>query len=186
MDEIDRNTDALNSVNQEFFSFLFNFHILGNYTENNLLKYCGEEIASIVKHFELRDPFEICFALIYLLDSGSDLPWLYLPASVLVERAGQMLPWYGDDYDEVEDNHWAEYYNREEYYPRAINPNKVPDLPDQYSLDYSCDGYADHDEVRANLAQIIYRTTGGLLPRDIHRYDDAIKEIGRASCRERV
>lgn len=46
-----------------------------------------------VSGFSVDDPFEIIFALLYLIDSGSDLPWLYPLGLGLVATASNSLPW---------------------------------------------------------------------------------------------
>ena len=43
--------------------------------------------------FSVDDPYETCFALLWLLDTGSDLPWLVTLGSGVVAAAAQQLPW---------------------------------------------------------------------------------------------
>lgn len=134
----------------------------------------GAEVADAISGFSVADPYAMCFALLYLLDSGSDLPWLYYPGTVVVECAGAMLPWYGPEYDELDDEHWAQYYDPEEYVKSRPEKNP-PELADWYRLDYR-NNTSDIDfQTRVNLAQIVYEATGGIMPRDLHRYDDKLK-----------
>lgn len=65
------------------------------------------EIAGIWRDFEVDDPYEFCFAHLYLLDSGSDLPWLYYPGVSLFARAACSLPWAHCDYDDECDGIWS-------------------------------------------------------------------------------
>lgn len=51
----------------------------------------------------IQDPYSVCFGLLYLIDSGSDLPWLYFPALSVAKLAAVHLPWYSGSYDEEED-----------------------------------------------------------------------------------
>lgn len=60
--------------------------------------------------FSVGNPYEICFALLFLLDSGSELPWIYNQAYCVAETAADQLPWarmdrewYDDEEDEEED-----------------------------------------------------------------------------------
>lgn len=136
----------------------------------------GAEIADALSGFTISDPYAMCFALLYLLDSGSDLPWLYFPGTVVMEYAGAMLPWFGEEYDELDDAHWAQYYDPD-YYERPRPLRNPPELADWYRLDYhNITGDLDF-QVRTNLAQIVYEATGGIMPRDLHRYDDMLKHL---------
>ena len=135
-----------------------------------------KEIADIVSDFSYGDPYEVCFALLYLLDRDSDLPWLYYPGIVLSENAGAMLPWFDCIYKESEDDHWAQYYDTE-YKPIEETIKHVPELADWYHLDYVYKQTAAEYQFRNNLAQIVFDVTGGLMPRDLHRYDDEIAHL---------
>ncbi len=46
-----------------------------------------------VLSFDIEDPCELCFGYLYLLDSGSDLPWTYNPANSVLLAACRKLPW---------------------------------------------------------------------------------------------
>jgi len=48
------------------------------------------------------DPFEVCFALIYLLETGSQKPFLYFPYVSAVSYASNGLPWLEEPADTVE------------------------------------------------------------------------------------
>ena len=43
--------------------------------------------------FSVEDPFELCFGFLCLLEQGSQIPWLYNPAAVVLQAAGRLLPW---------------------------------------------------------------------------------------------
>ena len=58
---------------------------------------------------EVDNPFETCFALLYLIDSGSLLPWLAPLGNAVVFAAAKQLPWhsfpvYDEDDDEFDDD----------------------------------------------------------------------------------
>lgn len=48
-----------------------------------------------IRKFQVEDPYEMCFAFLYLLDSGSDLAWLRSLAYLVVSAAARQLPWAG-------------------------------------------------------------------------------------------
>ena len=168
----------LEQLNKEIGTFVFHSHRFGTMPYERLKRDFGEEIADVISEFELSDPYEMCFALLYLMDSGSDLPWLYYPGIVLSEYAGAMLPWFGEEYDETDDPHWEEYYGTE---PPAGGPaaKNAPERADWYRMDYIYHNSDLDFQFRNNLAQIVYEVTGGIPPRNLHRYDDAIKHLRR-------
>ncbi len=135
----------------------------------------GDEIASILGSFSIDDPYELCFAALYLLDQGSDLPWLYFANSNLMENVGRCLPWANGSYRPDEDVIWNP--NAEGELRRGPRRGRMPDQMDWYRLDYFDKQDAPEDGKRTNLAQIVYDLTGGLMPRDSHRYDGALGEL---------
>ena len=137
----------------------------------------GPEGATILYEFSVDDPYEMCFALLYLFDTDSELPWLYYPGTVVSGYAGRMLPWAEEDYDELEDSHWAEYYGPD--YQRPPSAENGLELPDLYRMDYH---YRSSDATlqwKYNLAQLLYQQTGGIMPRNMHRYDDTTRVLKR-------
>lgn len=43
--------------------------------------------------FSVNNPYETLFALLYLIDSGSDIPWLYNQSLGVANAAANLLPW---------------------------------------------------------------------------------------------
>jgi len=170
--------EDLEKLNREITELIFHSHRLGTMPYERIKRDYGTEIADIVSEFTYCDPYEMCFALLYLMDSDSDLPWLYYPGIVLRENAGAMLPWFGEEYDELEDAHWDEYFGAEPRKKREAVKN-VPELADWYRLDYIFHNSDLDFQYRNNLAQIVYEVTGSIPPRDLHRYDDGIKHLRR-------
>ena len=123
--------DDLNLLSLEITRLAYHSHRFGSYPYKRIERDYGEKIADIVSGFTFCDPYKMCFALLYLMDSDSDLPWLYYPGIVISENAGAMLPWFGEEYDEMEDAHWEEYYGDE---PRSVAKaaKNVPELADWY------------------------------------------------------
>lgn len=44
-------------------------------------------------NFTVENPYETAFALLYLIDSGSDIPWLYSQGLGIANAAANLLPW---------------------------------------------------------------------------------------------
>lgn len=119
------------------------------------------------------DPYALCFALLYLIDTGSDLPWLYGPGVMLVEQITERLPWGVIEYDIDEDKVW---YDDGETPPYTGKPSVQPDWYDRK--------YKKKDDFfPRSLVQLLYEETGCLMPRDLHLYDCRAKELGRYGVR---
>lgn len=138
-----------------------------------LAEHINPEMAEKLCHFRVADPFETCFALLYLLEQYDDLPWLYsFPVAVLC-AAGNQLPWSRTTYDEEDDSFWPE--------PAPCSQSIRRLAPEWYEADYITDdaGWEKGASDRASLAQIIYQMTGTLLPRNMQRYAAAKKRLRR-------
>ena len=66
----------------------------------------GDEVADRMKPLNITRPFEVCFALLWLIENSSDLPWLYGCGCGLMEEVVESLPWGVYDYSEVDDPVW--------------------------------------------------------------------------------
>ena len=132
----------------------------------------GTAVAEAMTELPITDPYELCFALVYLVDQGSDLPWLYGTGTGLMEEVTEALPWGIIEYDEMDDAIW-------EGEPISAKPSAIPDW---YERKYHRKGDNLVDFPRS-LAQIVYEETGCLMPRDMHRYDSRVKDLGRYGIR---
>lgn len=72
-------------------------------------------VAETMTSFQIDDPYEICFALLCLIDSEGDSPWLYNSGLAFVRAACDMLPWSRGECNEDGDmdfvfnrNNWLE------------------------------------------------------------------------------
>lgn len=136
-------------------------------------EYFKGNVPDVVKPLPITDPYEMCFALLYLVETGSDIPWLYGSCIGMMSEVVDSLPWGLYDYDELEDPYWMDTP------PTVI---KQPDFPNWYQRDYA---WKSDDEYDArNLAQIVYETTGCLMPRDLHRYDAELRNLGKYGIRQ--
>ena len=66
----------------------------------------GAECLEILDGLEIGNPYETCFAFLYLLDSGNDLPWFHAASYAVLSKAANMLPW-GQMWDAYDD-YWEE------------------------------------------------------------------------------
>lgn len=121
------------------------------WSRNHWVNEIGEEYADIMLSFAIEDPFEICFAYLYLLDSNDDLPWLMYSSTCILNYCAAMLPW---NYD---------------------HPESVDDADDESDEEGFLSPYAFtsefEDGTRTSLARSIFDLTGCLLPRDPQTYD---------------
>ncbi len=110
--------------------------------------------------FEDIDPFELCFALLYLIEQDDDLPWLYGSCIGLMTSICKNLPWGIGHYDEENDRFWES--------NAKIENKKKYDVP---SPDWNKRKYTSKGDTPRSMAQIAYELTGSLIPRDTHLYD---------------
>ena len=140
----------------------------------------GEKTAMAMTEISIQDPYEMCFALLYLFDQGDDLPWLYGPGTGLMNEVAETLPWGIFDYDELEDDAWYD-PDKDEWEqmslpePEQVHSRSIPDMYERRFLPK----HEDELTMERSLAQIIYEETGCILPRDMHRYDFREKALKR-------
>ena len=146
-----------------------------------------EDAPSAIKEFNISDPYEICYAVLYLLDTGSDLPWLVSPVGMIVTAAVQMLPWYPDaDYRDENDMKFRPGFPKvltlEEEEKRI---EKKAEMYKRNCTDYIL--YASPNKrvnhsllVPVNLPQLIHSMTGMIMPRDPSVFDPFDKELKKS------
>lgn len=155
----------------------------GYLRQNECKEKYGDETAAAMKPFLISDPYEICFALLWLIENGSDLPWLYGPGCGMMQEVVESLPWGVIEYDEYDDPVWS---------PEAVDsPEQVisrnqekqhataqrSPIPDWYERKYAPKGEDELFAFNRSLAQILYEETGCIMPRDMHKYADRLKAI---------
>ena len=120
-----------------------------------------QAIADCFDDFSVSDPYELCFALIYLLDTGDDLPWLFNDGFSLMYSVQRMLPWYvdktkwnSDDYDVWYDNEIT--YNRNNWLEQK-QTNEV--------------NYFHIKHKGRNVTQLIYDLCHVVLPTGMHPFE---------------
>ena len=108
----------------------------------------------------ISDPYELCFALLYLVESGSNIPWLYGACVSTMNEVVDHLPWGIKKYKQE---------NKEDKDAPEL------ELPDLYKRSYI---HKDDYECNArSLSQIIYESSGCLMPRDFRNYAAEIEDI---------
>ena len=129
----------------------------------------GIEASDQYYNFLIEDPYAICFALLYLFDLDDDYVWTYGISTGIVCRAGTMLPWGHDEYGDKADKLL---HDEGSYIPSGTLTSSW------YAMDYKGKKMFEEDGIpSANLAQIIYEYCGGVLPRNMERYDGLQKEL---------
>lgn len=126
----------------------------------------SRKIADLIDGFDVEDPYELCFALFYLMDTGDDAPWLMYSGCALMSYVRSMLPWYiNEDWDDEEWESWYEglRYNQNDWLDRK---------PPEDEIDYY---HVKHQG--KNLAQIIYRLCRGIVPHGRHPFDQNREEL---------
>ena len=116
------------------------------------------------KCLDIEDPYEACFAMLYMVDTNHDMSWLRGPFFGAGHEAGGTLPWgfgkFHDDYSPAYD----EYTGKE-------NP---ADIPDVYKRAYTT---KEDDGIQRNIAQFLYSATGCIIPRCMDSFDAAASEM---------
>ena len=79
----------------------------GRITRDNADDIKGAAI-SPMEPLSIADPYEMCFALLYLIEKDDDLPWLYGAGCGLMGEVIETLPWGIIEYDEMDDEAWEE------------------------------------------------------------------------------
>lgn len=127
-------------------------------------------VCAVWDDFRIATPYELCFAVLYLIEQGSDLPWIYGINSNLLGFCANALPWCNiTDLDVVTDLELvepAEPYEEESY---SLYNTYFVDRTGQ-KIDYA---------TRYNLPQIIYGRSGYLLPRTVYEEDKTRRWLDR-------
>lgn len=127
-------------------------------------------VCQVWEDFQIASPYELCFAVLYLIEQGADLPWIYGINSNLLGFCANALPWCNITDLDV-DADWelpepAEPYDEESY---SLYNTYFVDRTGQ-KIDYA---------TRYNLPQIIYGRSGYLLPRTVYEEDKTRRWLER-------
>lgn len=143
----------------------------------------GQEIAFILDKITIEDPYALCFGLLYLFETNSDIPWLYGLGIGLMEQVKRRLPWYyivkdlkSSDRETLRKLLRDEKLRNEKMEELLSAPDKTKAI-DFYSLSY---GDLDVDKTKRlqhNIAQIVFYETGCCVPRNQHICANSIKRM---------
>lgn len=148
-------------------------------TTRRLKHIIPEELANEIIRFRVEDPFESAFALLYLLDTGSDIPWHYYGSLSVAYTMLDQLPYVIGE-------------------SNTNNPLALSGLNTVlYEHNYS--GYRWQDQTDAsdepvqrglatNLSQLLFSYTGSLFPRvvpDISSLSTFLERFEDLTAREK-
>lgn len=169
MRRVDKMEKEHDSIRANIGDFRFTSVQSGIMGKNRTADCMGDEFAEAMCNFPIEDPYELCFAILYLLDQDDDYAWVYSFMTAVICRAASMLPWGFERYVEDFDSFW---FNDGEWIP------SLPLNPEWYETIYAGEDYDDDtDPHEVSVAQIIYQNTGAILPRNMHRFNDAFRTL---------
>ncbi len=123
----------------------------------------GSELAERIRQFSVEDPFETIFALFYLLDQGSSIPWLYYGSIAVAYTAVDQLPFEIMPHKLAEEQQEAPF--TQAVYQRRFRGAKYPNQKD-------ANGELVDRKLGLNLGQLLYAETYGVLPRVVSKLPD--------------
>lgn len=164
--------DELHTVEQEEQHFMFRIVREGRISREEDKEKYGKRDPDAIEAIRISDPYELCFALLWLIEEDSNIPWLYGACMGFMSEVAEALPWGIFEYIEEDDEIWNEEYDEES----PPLPKSVV-IPDWYERKYRLRG--DEFDYPRSLAQIVYEETGCILPRDLHMYDRYARELFR-------
>jgi len=168
--QIDKAEETQEEIRQKVGNFRFMSLQAGISNKYQLVKCMDADFADAMSNFPVENPYELCFAILYLLDKDDDYAWVYSFMIGVICRATSMLPWGFERYDEEDDGFW---FDDGKWIP------SLPLNPEWYETTYAGRKYADdeYEPHDVSIAQIVYEHTGAILPRNMHRFDDAFRPL---------
>ena len=122
-------------------------------------------VAETMPAFRIGNPFEICFAFLYLLDRDDESAWLHNTSIAVVNIAGAALPW---SVDELEDEFDDEQTFNGTHWLEGDNSDPI----DFYNTWFNGEDIGMDDCGRINPAQLIYKLCKGVAPRGMHPFHE--------------
>ncbi len=138
-----------------------------------------DEVADAYIHFRVDDPFESAFALLYLLDSGSEVPWLYFGSVSVAYTMLDLLPF--DAFTHTGDTAKSLAEWNDTLYTQRYRGFRWPG-------DVNFWGEDAERKFGKNLSQILYANTGTVFPRVIPgaaELEDYFADLGELSPKEK-
>lgn len=175
-ESLDEAIEKINEVHYALRGYGMRMARIGRVMKNSPSEYADVRVEPM-DPMQFDDPYELCFALLYLTEADDDLPWLYGAACGLMGEVVEALPWGIMEYDETSDDVW---YPSDDTEMKTSLPKSIV-IPNWYERHYRTKD-ADIDFPR-NLAQIVYEETGCIPPRDLHMYDSKAKLLNKYGIR---
>ena len=116
------------------------------------------DLANEIVHFHVDDPFETAFALLYLLDTGSDIPWYYYGSISVAYTMCDQMP-FDSKIIELQEPELLSGWNGA-LYEHRYSGYRWPEITDAL-------GEPVMRSYAKNLSQLLYSNTGSLFPRVI-------------------
>ncbi len=136
-------------LNENFFDFLV-FH--RSYIIRTM-ETGGRDIADAIGNIMIQDPYEMCFAALYLLSKGDDRAWCFNTTQAILHCTVHRLPWFTENEDIRIKHEQSMEFDRNNW----LNQVQIEPM-DWYNTWYG----------NQNLAQIVYDLTRGVIPRYLH------------------
>ena len=115
------------------------------------------------------DPYEMCFALLMLIEGGSDFPWLCGLNFCMLTEVTNRFPWAYNEYSEFDDDIW---------FPDEEQQSLLNTVSSVCKNAWYVQKYHEKDDtITRSIAQILYEETGCLLPRDLDKYESLRKKL---------
>lgn len=164
-----------------------------------LVERVGKENTEQLLRLEVDDPYETCFALLCLLEEGSDIPWAYSGAVAVLTTAARKLPWnalaldrvealrtrqpWGDETDldeEEEQDAPMEVFQQEQPVDWHERKAELYRLNYQNSPLYNAPSEAPSQNWKLNLPQLLFGLTGLIMPRTVSDQSGMAEELTAA------
>lgn len=117
-----------------------------------------KDMEDLFLNYSVKNPLGLCFALIYLIDHGDDIPWLFQSGGTVMSEIWHSLPWGpGKKEDGAEE---TLYYNVR-FRQHEFTPEGWP------NYDFDTVDCCSRKEGDINIPQAFYRMTGCVLPTGI-------------------
>ena len=98
--QIDKAKEAHNEISKKIGDFRFTGLRASVMSKDSLVKCIDADLAEAMYNFPVEDPYELCFAILYLFDQDDDYAWVYSFMTAVICRAASMLPWGFACYEE--------------------------------------------------------------------------------------
>lgn len=176
--EIDEQIDKLNLLHNEFRMYMLDVARVGCTVSADEYEELKIDPMTVM---QIANPYELCFALLYLIEQDDDLVWLYGAGCGFMAEVGESLPWGVYEYDELADDVWYYDADTEDNETEAAKTDAEEseeehlEIPDWFERKYLLE---DNVSPRS-LAQILYEETGCILPRDLQMFNSKAKMVSK-------